>query len=149
MRSLGGCIGPSLLLSARHAICAYKWALQVHFPKTFGALGLQFLLNGKRKSPAKALLFRLSSGLRRSSKPSVLRQQATKTKIVHHVLHLLHAVLNTIAPLPQGVVLQVEDLEPSMDVLDELCDLQWAAVVTQSDRVARKACLGMISRMSN
>ena len=36
---------------------------------------------------------------------------------------MTYAVLDSITPPPQVVVLEVEDLEPSMDVFDELTDL--------------------------
>lgn len=59
----------------------------------------------------------------------ILRQQTPQTKIVHHILDLLDAVLNPVTALPQRVVLEVEDLEAGVHVFDELRDLQRAAVV--------------------
>ena len=49
--------------------------------------------------------------------------QAAQADVVHHILHLLDPVLDPIASLPQRVVLEVQDLEPGVDVLDELRNL--------------------------
>lgn len=67
---------------------------------------------------------------------SVLWRQATKAQIVHHILDFLHLVLDDITALAQDVVLQVQNLEASMDVLDEPTDLMRAVVITQSDGIA-------------
>lgn len=69
---------------------------------------------------------------------SILCQQSTQTKVVDHILHFFHLVLDSVAPLPQAVVLEVENLEAGVNVFDELADLQWAAIVSQCDRVACK-----------
>lgn len=46
-----------------------------------------------------------------------------------------HAVLDSITPLPQNVILQVQQLESSKEVLDELANLDWAVIVAECDRV--------------
>ena len=71
----------------------------------------------------------------------VFRRQPSQTQIVHHILHFLDPILDAITALPERVVLQVQDLEARVDVLDELADLQRPAIVSQRDRVARKASL--------
>jgi hypothetical protein len=45
---------------------------------------------------------------------ALLRDQPSQTQIVHHILHLLHTVLQPIAPSPQHIVLQVQQLKPCM-----------------------------------
>ena len=64
---------------------------------------------------------------------SFLHHQPSQTKIVHHILNVLHAVLDSVAAFPQSVVLEVENLETSVDVFDELTDLQRTPVVAQCD----------------
>jgi hypothetical protein len=66
----------------------------------------------------------------------LLRQQAPQTQIIYHILHLAHLVLNTITPLPQNIILQIQNLEPGMHVLDEPANSQWTAEVPQCDGVA-------------
>ena len=46
-----------------------------------------------------------------------------------------YTILDTIASLPQDIVLQIQQLESSMQVLDEVADLKGALVVAQRDRV--------------
>jgi hypothetical protein len=65
----------------------------------------------------------------------LLRQQTSQAEIVDHILDLLDLVLDTIAPLPQRIVLQVQDLESSVHILDELGNLHRPPVVAESDRV--------------
>jgi hypothetical protein len=66
----------------------------------------------------------------------LLPQQASQTQIIHHILYILDPVLDAITALPQNIVLEVEDLEAGMHVFDELADLQWTPIVTQSHAVA-------------
>ncbi len=67
---------------------------------------------------------------------SVLREQAPQTQIVHHILDLLDTILDAIAALAQNIILQVQNLETSMHVLDELCDPQRTTMVAEGDAVA-------------
>lgn len=46
-----------------------------------------------------------------------------------------HAVLDSITPLAQNVVLQIQQLESSEEVLDELANLDRAVIVAECDRV--------------
>lgn len=56
-------------------------------------------------------------------------------KVIHDILNLLHAVLDTIAAAPQGVVLQIQDLEAGVHVLNELTDLEGPLIIAQGNRV--------------
>lgn len=76
----------------------------------------------------------------------VLGQQIPQRQVIHHVLDVLDAVLEAVAPAAQDVVLEVEDLEAGEDVLDELVDEQWALVVAERDGVAREAGLMLLSQ---
>jgi hypothetical protein len=69
----------------------------------------------------------------------LLRQQTPQAEVVNHILNLLDLVLDAIAALPQRIVLQVKNLEPSMHVLDELGNLHRPPVVAESDRVPGQA----------
>lgn len=75
----------------------------------------------------------------------LLGQQIPQREIVHNILHILDPVLQSITAAAQAVVLQVEDLEASKEVLDELIDEERTLVVTKSDRVACKASLSTLS----
>jgi hypothetical protein len=46
-----------------------------------------------------------------------------------------YRVLDSIAPLPQYIVLQIEQLEARKEILDEIVDLEGTVVVAQRDRV--------------
>ena len=59
----------------------------------------------------------------------LLPHQPPQTKIIHHILDILDAILDAIAALAQDIVLEVQNLESGVHVFDELADLQWAAVV--------------------
>ena len=72
---------------------------------------------------------------------SLLRQQPSQAKIVHHILHILDAVLDAVASFSQSIILQVQYLEAGMHVFDELADLQWSAIISQSHAVAGETCL--------
>lgn len=63
--------------------------------------------------------------------PLVLREQSTQAQVIDHVLNLLDAVLDTITPLSQCIVLEIEYLEAGMDVLDKLSNLQRSSVVAE------------------
>lgn len=60
---------------------------------------------------------------------SLLRQQPPQAQIIYHILHILDTILDPIAPLPQRIVLEIEDLKPSVHVFDEPRYLQWTAVI--------------------
>ena len=49
--------------------------------------------------------------------------QVPQREIVDNILNLLDIVLNAIASPSQRIVLEIQDLESSMEVLDELADL--------------------------
>ena len=68
----------------------------------------------------------------------LLGEQAPQAEIVNHILNLLDLVLDAIATLAQRVVLQVQDLEPSVHLLDELGNLHRPPVITESDRIPRE-----------
>ena len=51
-------------------------------------------------------------------------------------------VFDAIAPTPQAIVFQVQDLKSRMQVLDKSIDENRSLVVTERDRIARKTGLG-------
>ena len=59
--------------------------------------------------------------------------QIPQRKIVDNILNLLHIVLNAIASPSQRIVLEIQDLETSMEVLHELADLQRSLVVSEGN----------------
>lgn len=52
-----------------------------------------------------------------------------------------HAVLETVTPLPQNVILQVEQLETGEEILDEVANLNGPFIVTEGDGVHGQARL--------
>lgn len=44
-----------------------------------------------------------------------------------------YTVFNPITPLPQNIILQIQQLESRKQILDEIADLHWPGVVTESD----------------
>lgn len=46
-----------------------------------------------------------------------------------------YTVFNPITPLPQNIILQIQQLESRKQILDEIADLHWPGVVTESDWV--------------
>lgn len=54
---------------------------------------------------------------------SSFRKQATQAEIINYILHFLDTVLDTVTALTENIVLEVENLKASMNVLDELADL--------------------------
>jgi hypothetical protein len=89
--------------------------------------------------PVRSIVKRLSNCL------LLLWQQVPKREIIHNILHVLDPVLQSVTAAAQAVVLQVEDLEASKEVLDELVDEKRTLVVTKSDRVACKTSLSTLS----
>jgi hypothetical protein len=75
----------------------------------------------------------------------LLRQQVPQREIVHHILHILDPVLESITAAAQAVVLEVEDLESREQVLDKLIDENRTLIVTERDGVAGKARLGLLA----
>lgn len=75
----------------------------------------------------------------------LLGQQVPQREIIYNILHILDPVLQSVAAAAQAVVLQVENLEASEEVLDELIDEERTLVVTKSDRIACKASLSTLS----
>jgi len=59
----------------------------------------------------------------------LLRHQVPQREVVHDILYILDPVLQPVAAAAQTVVLEVENLEASMQVLDELVDEERALVV--------------------
>lgn len=89
------------------------------------------------RSVARLLLSRL---LRRRLRASLLlRNQAAKREIVDNVLHALHVILYSVDALAEDVVLEVQQLEPGEEVLDETADLDREGEVAQRDRVGGQA----------
>lgn len=70
---------------------------------------------------------------------STFRCQPSETEVIHNILHLLDLVFDNVTTLPQSVILQIEDLKASMDVLDELADQEWPQEVTKRDGIPGKA----------
>jgi hypothetical protein len=64
-----------------------------------------------------------------SNVPLCFWEESTKTQIIHYILHLLYTILDAVAALSERVVFEVEYLEASMDILDELADLERSAVI--------------------
>lgn len=52
-----------------------------------------------------------------------------------------HAVLETVTPLPQNVILQVEQLEASEEIFDEVANLNGPFIVAEGDGVHSQARL--------
>ena len=52
-----------------------------------------------------------------------------------------YTVFNPITPLPQNIILQIQQLESRKQILDEIANLHWPGVVTESDRVDSQAGL--------
>jgi hypothetical protein len=71
--------------------------------------------------------------------------QVPQRQIVHDILDILDPVLEPIATAAQTVVLEVEDLEASVQVLDELVDQQRTLVVAEGDSIASETCLAHLS----
>lgn len=49
--------------------------------------------------------------------------QAPQTQIINYILHFFNPILQCINPLPQDVVFEIQNLESSMYILNELCNL--------------------------
>lgn len=54
---------------------------------------------------------------------------------------MTYAILDPITPLPQDIILQVQQLEPREQILDELADLQRTVIVADCDGVDSEAGL--------
>lgn len=48
---------------------------------------------------------------------------------------LTYAILDTVATLAQDIILQVQELESSKQLLDKVANLHGTVVITESDRV--------------
>lgn len=68
-----------------------------------------------------------------------LGHHAPEAEVVDDILDTLDVVLDAVDALPQGVVLEVEDLEPGEDVADETCDADGQRRVAEGDGVGREA----------
>jgi hypothetical protein len=73
--------------------------------------------------------------------PFLLRHQVPQRQIIHHIFHILDPILQPIAAAAQAIVLEVQHLEASEQVLDKLVDEQRALVVAEGDSIASKAGL--------
>lgn len=73
----------------------------------------------------------------------LLRSQTSEAQVIDDIFDFLDTIFDAIRSLAEGVVLEVQNLESSMDVLDELCDLNRTRVITLSHAVAGKTCLSM------
>ena len=58
---------------------------------------------------------------------------------------MTYAVLDPITPLPQDIILQVQQLEPRKQIFDELADLQRTVIVSDCDGVDGKTGLYIFS----
>lgn len=76
----------------------------------------------------------------------ILWEQVPQRKIIHYILNLLDLVLDGVTPLPKDIVLEVEYLETSMHIFDELANQERNVVVPHCDGVARESSLGDVSR---
>jgi hypothetical protein len=65
--------------------------------------------------------------------------QSSQREIIHDILHPLDIVLDGISPLPQDIVLEIEQLEARKQVLDEGADDERQLEVAQRDGVGRQA----------
>lgn len=54
---------------------------------------------------------------------------------------ITYAVFDPITPLPQDIILQVQQLEPRKQIFDELADLQRTVIVSDCDGVDGKTGL--------
>ena len=68
-----------------------------------------------------------------------LWNQSSQAQIINDLLNLLNLILNTIASPSQRVILQVQNLETSMQVINELADLERSCEVAESDGVGGEA----------
>lgn len=68
--------------------------------------------------------------------------QAADGQVIHHLLDLLHVVLEAVVALAQRVVLQVEQAEAGVQVVDEVGDAQGTTIVACRHAVHRKPRLG-------
>ena len=82
-------------------------------------------------------------------RPSFLtRNQVPQRQVIHHVFNLLDVVLDAVDTLSELVVLQVEQLEASVDVLDEGADAHGQLAVSQGHGVDGKAAQ-LVGKASN
>ncbi|XP_023610728.1 leukocyte surface antigen CD47-like [Myotis lucifugus] len=63
---------------------------------------------------------------------------ASDGEIIDYLLHSLHVVLQAMVALPQGVVFQVEEAEPGIQLIDEGGDVKGPGVVSSSHTVDRQ-----------
>jgi len=75
----------------------------------------------------------------------LLRHETSEAEIIHNIFDFLDAVLDTIRSLAKRIILEVQDLESSMKMLDELCNMNRTRVVTLSHTVASETCLSGMS----
>jgi len=80
-------------------------------------------------------------GFLRSLLLAFLRNQVPQWQVVDDILNVFDPVLQSIAFPPQNIVLKIQNLEASMDILDKLIDKKWTLIVSESDRVTRKTGL--------
>lgn len=94
-------------------------------PDTSDVCQLQLKKNQQRSPQISLLLLSL-----------LLRgDQIPQGQIIHHILDLFHGVLDRVDALAQNVVLEVEHLEPGMQVAHEAADAHRHGRVTQRHRV--------------
>lgn len=84
------------------------------------------------------------------TRPSALRllHETSQAKIVDHILDLLDSILDPIRPLPEGVVLQIEDLEAGVEVFDKVRYCQRASVVAECHAVSCQTSLQAVSQFN-
>lgn len=67
----------------------------------------------------------------------VFGQQPPQTQIINHILHLLNPILYPITPLPQTIILQIQNLEPRMHILNKLSNLLRSLIIPKRDTIPR------------
>jgi hypothetical protein len=80
-----------------------------------------------------------------------LGNQVPKRQVVDNILHLLDVILDAVDLPAYDVVLQVQQLEPGEQVLDELADANRKFDISQGDRVHGQAAelLGEVGHGEN
>ena len=75
--------------------------------------------------------------------------KAADGQVVHHLLDLLHVVLEAVVALAQRVVLQVQQAEAGVELVDEVGDAQRPAVVARGHAVDRQPRLDGKTQMDS
>lgn len=151
--SLGGVVRASGLSRPSHDRAEH---LHEHHARRLGGKGIVAMLrpifildylprcvvNGTFTRAASATFIACERDLHLSLRRTLLLgHQVPQRQIVDDILHVLDPVLQPIATTSQAIVLEVENLEASMQVLDELVDEQRALKVPKRDGIASESSL--------